>query len=461
MLFSSLTFLFVYLPILILLYYLIPFRWYRNTLLLLASLLFYAWGEPIYVLIMIVMILINYLFALLISMHKKNKWILFFACLVNFSVLFFFKYFNFFMGNLSVFIKEVPTLEIVMPIGISFYTFQIVSYLIDVYRGDVQVQKNPLYFGCYVSLFPQLIAGPIVRYIDVEYEMIHRKFSMTQCADGFRRFLIGLGKKVIIANHMAIVADTIFASTFEGLNFTTAWLGAIAFAFQIYYDFSGYSDMAIGLGKIFGFKFNENFNYPYIAKSITDFWRRWHISLSSWFRDYVYIPLGGNRCSKLRWIFNMFVVWALTGLWHGAAWNFVFWGIYFFLILVLEKLFLQKVLKHLPGIRHLYAVLLILIGWVLFNCSSFDQIVNFLSCMFVKFEPINFMVFKEMDLSYVIPYFAFAFIGIFPLVGKIGKWMNERWWAGWIVDAFCLIVFAICVVLLINDTYNPFIYFRF
>ncbi len=461
MLFSSLTFVFVYLPILILLYYLLPFRWYRNTLLLMASLLFYAWGEPVYVLIMITMILINYLFALLISINRKNKWILFFACLVNFSVLFFFKYFNFFMGNLSIFIKDVPTLEIVMPIGISFYTFQIVSYLIDVYRGDVQVQKNPLYFGCYVSLFPQLIAGPIVRYIDVEHEMIHRKFNLKQCADGFRRFLIGLGKKVIIANHMAIVSDTIFASTFEGLNFTTAWLGAIAFAFQIYYDFSGYSDMAIGLGKIFGFKFNENFNYPYIAKSITDFWRRWHISLSSWFRDYVYIPLGGNRCSTLRWIFNMFVVWALTGLWHGAAWNFVFWGIYFFLILVMEKLLLQKVLEHLPGIRHLYSILLILIGWVLFNCSSFDQIINFLSCMFVKIELINLMVFKEMDLSYVIPYFAFAFIGVFPLVGRIGKWMNQRWWTGWIVDVFCLIVFAICIVLLINDTYNPFIYFRF
>ena len=461
MLFSSLTFLFLFLPILIILYYLLPFRWYRNTLLLLASLLFYAWGEPVYVIIMIIMILINYLFALLISMNPKNRLILFCSCLVNFAVLFFFKYFNFFMENLSAFIENVPVLDIVMPIGISFYTFQIVSYLIDVYRGDVQVQKNPLYFGCYVSLFPQLIAGPIVRYIDVEYEMMHRKFNLQGTADGLRRFVIGLGKKVIIANHMAIVSDTIFASTFEGLSFTSAWLGAIAFAFQIYYDFSGYSDMAIGLGKIFGFKFNENFNYPYIAKSITDFWRRWHISLSSWFRDYVYIPLGGNRCSTYRWIFNMFVVWALTGLWHGAAWNFVLWGVYFFLILVIEKLFLQKVLKYLKGIRHVYAIVLILIGWVLFNCSSFEQIMNFLNFMFIKIDSVNVYIFKEIDLAYVVPYFVLALIGIFPFVGKVGKWLNQRWWTGWIVDGFCLAVIVLCVVLLINDTYNPFIYFRF
>lgn len=461
MLFSSLTFLFAFLPLVIIAYFILPFRWYRNCVLFFASLLFYAWGEPIYVVVMILMILINYLFGLLISMNKNNLWILLSACFINFIFLFFFKYFNFFMENLSFLFEKPIVIDIEMPIGISFYTFQIVSYLIDVYRNDVKVQKNPLYFGCYVALFPQLIAGPIVRYIDVENEMMNRRFSLEQTANGIRRFCIGLGKKVIIANHMAVVSDMIFHPEFSSLNFTTAWLGVIAFAFQIYYDFGGYSDMAIGLGKIFGFEFNENFNYPYIARSITDFWRRWHISLSTWFRDYVYIPLGGNRCSVPRWILNTFVVWALTGLWHGAAWNFVIWGIYFFFVLIIEKIFLQKLLDRLVGIRHLYAIVLILIGWVIFNSSSISQIGHFLTIMFTKFEPINVLVFKDLNVSYVIPYFVPAFLGITPLFGKIGKWMNKNAFTGVFVDLFCVFVVALCVILLINDTYNPFIYFRF
>lgn len=460
MLFSSLSFLFVYLPILFLLYFLLPFRWYKNTLLLAASLLFYAWGEPVYVLVMIIMILLNYCFGMLISMHPKNKILLFSTVGVNLLVLFYFKYFNFFLENLSFFVGDFR-LDVVMPIGVSFYTFQIISYLIDVYRGDVSVQKNPLYFGCYVALFPQLIAGPIVRYKDIEDAMMFRKFDLKQVADGVRRFCLGLGKKVIISNHMAIVADMIFNPSFKNLNFTTAWLGAIAFALQIYYDFGGYSDMAIGLGKIFGFEFNENFNYPYISVSITDFWRRWHISLSTWFRDYVYIPMGGNRCSTPRWIFNTFTVWALTGFWHGAAWNFVLWGIYFFVILIAEKMIYGKYITKVPVLRNVYALIFILIGWVIFNCSSLEQIAYYLSVMFTKFEAVDLLVFKTLNVSYVIPYFGLALVFVGPWFKKVGDWMNQYTLTGFAYDMFCLGVLAICVVLLINDTYNPFIYFRF
>ncbi|MBQ7889473.1 MAG: MBOAT family protein [Erysipelotrichaceae bacterium] len=459
MLFSSLTFLFVFLPVLIVLYFVLPFRWYKNTLLLAVSLLFYSWGEPFYIVLMIVMILLNYCFGLLISINQKKKLILGLAIFVNFLVLFYFKYFNFFMDNLKFLFGEVH-IDVVMPIGISFYTFQIVSYLIDVYRQDVKVQKNPIYFGCYVTLFPQLIAGPIVRYIDVEKAMIDRKVNFSQIADGIRRFCIGLGKKVLLANHAALVADKIFHPDFE-LTFTAAWVGAIAFALQIYYDFGGYSDMAIGLGKILGFEFNENFNYPYISKSITDFWRRWHISLSSWFRDYVYIPLGGNRCSKPRWVFNMFVVWALTGLWHGAAWNFVLWGLYFFFVLVIEKLLIGKWIEKIYVVRRVYALLLILIGWVIFNCSSVEHIMTYLKTMFTGYEAIDLMIFRDMNASYVIPYLVVGLIAVGPWFKKLFDWMNRHFITGIMYDLFCLGVLAICVVMLINNSYNPFIYFRF
>ena len=461
MLFSSLTFLFIFLPITMIAYFILPFRWYKNTVLLIASLIFYAWGEPFYVLVMIVMILINYLFALLIANSEKKGIVLFLSLVVNFGVLFFFKYFNFFMQNLSFLFKEVPVVNVVMPIGISFYTFQIVSYLIDVYRGDVEVQKNPLYFGSYVSLFPQLIAGPIVRYIDIEDALMHREFNLKQTSLGIQRFCIGLGKKVIIANHMALVADMIFNPAFEGLNFTTAWLGTIAFALQIYYDFGGYSDMAIGLGKVFGFEFLENFNYPYISKSITEFWRRWHMSLGSWFRDYVYIPLGGNRKGLARQILNLFVVWSLTGLWHGAAWNFVFWGIYFFVILVFEKMIGLKYLKKLKVVDHIYALLLVMVGWVIFNSSSLDQILAFLKNMFINIEMINPMIFKDLGVSYVIPYFVLAIIGVGPWFKKLIDKFNQKPLTGFIVDIYALLVLVLCIVLLINNTYNPFIYFRF
>lgn len=459
MLFSSLTFLFVFLPLLFLVYFLAPFRWLKNTVLFAASLFFYSWGEPIYAIIMLIMILLNYLFALLISITRYKKITLGCAIVINFFVLFFFKYFNFVMVNLKFLFGEV-SLDVVMPIGISFYTFQIVSYLIDVYRKDVKVQKNPIYFGCYVTLFPQLIAGPIVRYVDIEDAMLHRRMNLTQISNGVRRFCIGLGKKVILANHMALIADTIFHPEYS-LNFTSAWLGAIAFALQIYYDFGGYSDMAIGLGKIFGFDFNENFNYPYISKSITDFWRRWHISLSTWFRDYVYIPLGGNRCSKIRWIFNMFVVWSLTGLWHGAAWNFVLWGCYFFLILVVEKLLIGKIIEKVYVVRRVYALVLVMIGWVIFNGSSVAHISEYLKVMFTAAEPINLMIFKELNYTYIIPYFVLALIGIGPWFKKMFDWMNRCFVVGIVYDLFCLSVLILCVVLLINDSYNPFIYFRF
>ena len=330
MVFSSLTFLLLFLPITLFFYFIIPKTKtnLRNIVLLIVSLIFYAWGEPIYILLMMFSIIINYFLGLILDKSNKRKLWLIISIFFNIGLLFFFKYTDFFLSNLNnLFNIEIPLLNLTLPIGISFYTFQILSYVIDVYRKEVQVQKNILKLATYITLFPQLIAGPIVRYITICDELNKRDESIKNFASGLRRFILGLGKKVIIANNVAILADAVFNNSPNGVGSLIIWLGAIAYTIQIYFDFSGYSDMAIGLGKMFGFNFLENFNYPYIAKSITDFWRRWHISLSSFFRDYLYIPLGGNRCSKIKWFRNIFIVWFLTGLWHGASWNYIVWGV--------------------------------------------------------------------------------------------------------------------------------------
>ena len=465
MLFSSLTFLFAFLPILIILYYVIPNRTFRNVILLIFSLGFYAWGEPIYILLMIFSIVFNYFMALLIDKNTNGlkKLIFIFSLLVNIGLLAYFKYMDFFITNINnIFSINLPLMNIALPIGISFYTFQIMSYIIDVYRGDVKVQKNIIIVGTYVSLFCQLIAGPVVRYQTVEDELQNRKENFDDFSNGLRRFIIGLGKKVIIANNVGLIANAAFNATNNELGVSFAWVGAIAYTLQIYYDFSGYSDMAIGLGRMFGFHFLENFNYPYTALSITDFWRRWHISMSSWFRDYVYIPLGGNRVPKWRWFLNIFIVWFLTGMWHGAEWNFIVWGLYYGLILVIEKIFMGKLLDKLPKIiRFIYSIFLIIIGWVIFNCTSFTQIANYLGAMFGNNGFNSIKVFYNLSIAHLWPYMLLGIIGSTPLIKKIYDKMNTKVSTGIIYDVFLLGVLFLCVMYLVNSSFNPFIYFRF
>lgn len=468
MLFSSMTFLFLYLPILLFIYYLANDK-YRNVILLVASLLFYAWGEPKYVILMLISIIANYFFALLIDKldSKKNyrKAVLVFSLIFNVGFLFFFKYIDFAILNINnLFGTNIETLKLVLPIGISFYTFQILSYVVDVYRKDVAVQKNIILLGTYIALFPQLIAGPIVRYSTIEEQLQKRTLSFAKFTSGTKRFIIGLGKKVIIANNMALIADHLFNSPFvTNFSFITIIVALLAYTFQIYFDFSGYSDMAIGLGRMFGFEFLENFNYPYISCSITDFWRRWHMSLSTWFRDYVYIPLGGNRCSKWRWIFNTFVVWLFTGLWHGANWNFVIWGLYFFVILILEKLFLNKVLNKLPKIINwIYAFILINIGWLIFRIEDMNILTDLMCNLFTlkKGNLINDIA-NNYYLLNNLPYFIFAIIFSFPIVKVLDKKIKNTGVKTIIGNILLLGLFGLCVIYLINNSYNPFIYFRF
>ncbi|MBQ3421096.1 MAG: MBOAT family protein, partial [Romboutsia sp.] len=372
--FSSIAFIFYFLPLVLICYYISPFK-YKNFILFIFSLVFYAWGEPLYILIMIFSIFSDYLHALIIDKNRNNiksKIALFSSIVINLGLLAFFKYSNF-----------ITPFDIVMPIGISFYTFQTMSYSIDVYRNKAPVQKNIISLATYVTLFPQLVAGPIVRYIDVAKDLNKRNHSLNKFYDGTCRFIVGLSKKVILANNLGFIWFNIKNSNYNELSILTAWLGIICFTLQIYFDFSGYSDMAIGLGKMFGFTFLENFNYPYISKSITEFWRRWHMSLGIWFRDYVYIPLGGNRCSKLRWLFNIIVVWFLTGLWHGASFNFIIWGLYFGFILILEKTFILNILKKLPNfIGNIYVILLVIISFVLFDIENINSVFEYYKIMF-------------------------------------------------------------------------------
>lgn len=468
MLFSSLTFLFGFLPILLLGYYVVPSRKFKNCILLVFSLLFYAWGEPKYILLMLVTILVSYIMGLLINKYdskpKVKKLLLIISIILILAGLIFFKYTNFILENVTRITKaNITFMDIILPIGISFYSFQILSYIIDLYNKKVEVQRNIFSLALYVSLFPQLIAGPIVRYETVEDELKNRKENLSDILSGFKRFIVGLSKKIIIANNMGLIADSIFVLNNSNIGTLIMWLGVLAYTLQIYFDFSGYSDMAIGLGKMFGFHFLENFNYPYIAKSITDFWRRWHISLSSWFRDYIYIPLGGNRVSKLKWIRNICVVWLLTGLWHGASWNFVLWGAYFAIILLIEKIFLLKFIEKFSKIiQWLYSIFLIMLGWVIFRCESMELMNNVLSKMFIyqKSDLLKFIT-ENINLLFSMLFILPAIVVSFPIVPKLKEKFNKSiiMYSGY--NLLILILFAINIVFLTSSSYNPFIYFRF
>ncbi len=481
MVFSSIIFLCVFMPIVFITYFLCP-AGLRNILLLVASLVFYAWGEPVYILVMLFSTFFNYLSGRLVYMFKNRlmpkqaKTVLVISIIESIAVLFLFKYTDFFIQMVNMFsIKEIPLMEIALPAGISFYTFQIMSYTIDVYRGRVEAQKNIIDFAMYVCMFPQLIAGPVVRYEQVAADIHGRKLEWQNIALGFQRFVTGLGKKVIFANMTGALWEDIYNASAADISVLLAWLGAVAYTFQIYFDFSGYSDMAIGMGQMLGFDFPENFNYPYQSESITEFWRRWHISLSTWFKEYVYIPLGGNRKGLPRQVVNLFIVWVLTGLWHGAAWNFVIWGIYFFVLLLIEKWFLLGILQKVPKIiRHLYALLFIVIGWVVFACEDSGALVSYFKALAGAGVPLasDFAVYKLYTHIILLLIMALACTKLpkrfmFKIEAMyaakhpaIDKFYGEKIHF-WIISAFTFITLILSIALLVSGSYNPFLYFRF
>ena len=465
MLFSSIPFLFYFLPLVLAVYFLVPWK-LKNTVLLLASLIFYGWGEPRYVFLMIASILLFYGCGLAIEKAKTKPWKkawLTVSVVVSVALLCVFKYADFFITNFNAVTGlGVPLLKLALPIGISFYTFQCLSYTIDVYRGNVEAQKNPINFGAYVALFPQLIAGPIVRYVDVARELNHREHSMEKFVEGLRRFIFGLAKKILIANQLGELTNIFRLSGEKSVVFY--WMYAIAFALHIYFDFSGYSDMAIGLGKIFGFNFIENFNYPYMSKSIGEFWRRWHMSLGSWFRDYIYIPLGGNRVSKGRWLFNTLVVWMLTGFWHGAAWNFILWGLLYALFLLIEKF--VPAIKKLPDVlKRAYTLLIVVLGFVLFNAADIAQAGQDIAGMF-GFAGVPFC---NTETLYYLGSFGFLFvlslIGATPLVKNVATKLAVHKKTETIIaivePIVLLVLLAVCSAYLVDGSFNPFLYFRF
>lgn len=468
MLFSSIVFLFSFLPAVMILYYLLPVR-FRNVILLLASLVFYAWGEPVYLFLMLLSILFNYFSGLDIARNLQDKRAakrsLIFNLIINLAVLGFFKYEGFVLDTLNGILPvHISYHALPLPIGISFYTFQILSYIIDVYRGNVKVQTNLPNFALYVTMFPQLIAGPIVQYADVDEQLASREISRTKFGEGSMYFIRGLAKKVLLANTSGMIFTEVSGLAKDNIAVMTAWLGAFAYMFQIYFDFSGYSDMAIGLGKMFGFEFNMNFNYPYVSKSITEFWRRWHISLSSWFRDYVYIPLGGNRVSKIKHIRNLLIVWFLTGLWHGAAWNFVAWGLYYGVLLIIEKYLLSPVLDRLPDVvRHIYSIVLVVIGWVLFFSSSFGQAADYIRVMFGA----GVHGFADRESMYLLTsnliLWLILIFGSTPLVHfRYEHMLRSKKWNTTIINSVVYAaLFIVCIAYLVTETYNPFLYFRF
>ena len=466
MVFSSSIFIFLFLPLCLLFYFLSPKK-YKNYVLLIFSIIFYLFGGPKYLILLFTVVLIDYIGAILIEKTDKRKLFLCITLCFNIGILIFFKYTGFFLNNINnIFNLNITVPKIVLPIGISFYTFQAMSYVIDVYRKKVKLQKNFFTLLLYVSLFPQLVAGPIVRYETIEQELKTRKTTFEEFCYGIRRFILGFAKKMIIANQMGALADTIFGST--SLTFPIAFLGGLAYMFQIYFDFSAYSDMAIGMGRMFGFKFLENFNFPYISKSITEFWRRWHISLSSWFKDYVYIPLGGNRKGIKRQIINMFIVWTLTGFWHGAEWNFIIWGIYYFIFLVLEKYVLKKFLKKMPSfLGHIYTLIIIYIGWIIFRCDSLNSLVLYFKSLFnfnITSTSINQLsVYIESYFVYFILAFIFQTPIYYKIIEKIDKMKNSRLKTSLNMLHYIslLIVFIISIMFLAYSSYNPFIYFRF
>ncbi len=466
MVFSSLMFLFVYFSIVLLVYYAMP-RKLRNLWLFIASLLFYGYGEPIYVLLMLASITVNYVMGLLMGRFrikgklKLNKWLLVLNVALNLGCLGYFKYAGFaadILNNLP-FLNGIVSPEIALPIGISFYTFQTMSYTIDVYLGKCAPQKDYIAFGTYVCLFPQLIAGPIVRYVDIEYQLKNRRESLELFDRGVRLFVVGLCKKVLLANALGILWGDLKAMPEGGM--LASWFGIIAFTLQIYFDFSGYSDMARGLGNMFGFEFVQNFNYPYLSNSVTDFWRRWHISLGSWFREYVYIPLGGNRCSKPRHIFNLAVTWLLTGLWHGASWNFILWGGYFGLLLILEKLFLSKLLSKLPSvIKHIYALFFIVVGWAIFDFTDMGQMGEFFSCLFTLENGIVTVRALGIILSWL-PTVLISIFACLPLGSRLWHKLDDKKIKP-VLDAVIIALgMILCIASLVSSSYNPFLYFRF
>ena len=472
MVFSSLEFLFLYFAVTLLMYFSVPFK-FRNFVLLIVSLIFYGWGEPIYVFIMFYSIVVDYICGYFAGKYRetdkrKAKMAVIASAVLNLGVLGFFKYYTFIVSNLQLlpfdFLKAIPLFaDVELPIGISFYTFQTMSYTIDIYRGDARVQKNITSFGAYVTLFPQLIAGPIVRYQDVDDQLRSRPHNIDMLASGIRTFVCGLAKKILLANAAGQMWDHFRELGAVDATVLGSWVGLIFYAFQIYFDFSGYSDMAIGLGKMLGFRFKENFYYPYVSKSITEFWRRWHISMGTWFREYVYIPLGGNRCSTFKRYRNIFVVWLVTGFWHGASWNYVLWGLYYCLILLIEKSFLLKVLNKMPAVvSHIYSLVLVLFGWWLFVFEDMGAGVVFLGHMFgsgvvgLTTPAVTYDVVRNL-----------LFLGILcvastPLPKKIFYKIYEKNQVcrSVIAVAVCLIL-VVCTAYLVDSSYNPFLYFRF
>ena len=458
MVFSSIVFLFLFLPLFFLCYFISKKRKTRNLVLLIFSLLFYGYGEPIYILLMILSIVVNYFIVLWMDSSKdKKKWLIL-DLIFNLGLLFFFKYTNFFIDNINnLFNLSINFLSISLPIGISFYTFQILTYVIDVYKEKVPVQKSIINLGCYISAFPQLIAGPIVRYETVNDELNDRCEDLESFSTGIRRFIIGLFKKCVIANEMAYVADTLFSSYIPSLGVIGMIVGGISFTFQIYFDFSGYSDMAIGLGKMLGFNYLENFNYPYIARTITDFWRRWHISLSTFFRDYVYIPLGGNRCKKSRHIFNLFVVWALTGLWHGASWNFVFWGLFYFVLLVLEKFAFKNIDKMPSFIGHIYTFSLVTFGFIIFYFTDTSTLLQAIKTLFGLNGLGSLSIFTHYQIFKLRTIFIFV-LAVFASTSVFKNLLDKK---NKFSDIILIVLFLLSILSILASSYNPFIYFRF
>ena len=465
MLFSSITFLYYFLPAMLILYFAVPFK-YKNAVLLAFSLFFYAWGGVKYALFMVIAIVMGYVAGLLIEKFRGQaaaKAVMIAAVVAIISFMLYFKYTDFFIDNFNKLTGlAVPLLKIVLPIGISFYTFQIISYVIDVYRGE-KAQKNPINLAAYVAMFPQLIAGPIVRYVDVARELEHRTHSIDMAAAGIRRFIIGLAKKVLIANSMYDISQVVYKA--DEKTVLMYWMYGISVALYIYFDFSGYSDMAIGLGKILGFNFLENFNYPFISKSATEFWRRWHMSLGTWFRDYVYIPLGGNRGSKLRHLINIFVVWLLTGFWHGASWNFILWGLFFGVLLTIEKFFLLKHLNKSRVLSRIYILLAVIVSFIVFNIETLPEAFQYIGGLFGA----GGISFCSPETLYHLRNYAvllvFALVGSTPVVKNLASKFSESKKLGKIANVLepvvLIALLAVITAFLVDSSSNPFLYFRF
>lgn len=466
MLFSSIPFLYYFIPSVMMLYFIVP-RCMKNTVLFLSSLFFYGWGEPKYLFFMLVSITQGYVFGILIEKYrgsKRSKFFLTAFVLLSLCLLGYCKYADFFIENFNAVTGlSVPLLKITLPIGISFYTFQILSYTVDVYRGSVSTQKNYINLAAYISMFPQLIAGPIVRYSDIAVQLENRTHSISNAAMGIRKFILGLSKKVLIANLLGELISVFKISGRKSILFF--WVYAVSYTLHIYFDFSGYSDMAIGLGRVFGFHFPENFNYPYISGSITEFWRRWHISLGSWFRDYLYIPLGGNRVPKLRWICNIFIVWMATGMWHGAAWNFILWGVIFAVLLITEKLWLLTPLKRMKLLNHIYTLFFVIIGFVIFDTDDISRAFFYIGAMFgaadfptVTFESIYYL--RSYAVILIIAIFGATPLPI-KLVHTVQNWKYGGNLINVIEPVFLIVLLAVCTAFLIDGSFNPFLYFRF